>query len=165
MESALSLYSHLQVSRTGNTVIARTDFGRNQRVVIGGHLGHRPGARQPSPSTDRRPGLRLGACDMKGGVAVALRLAAHVTDARYDVTYLFYDCEEVASDHNGSPSWHRQIPPLAADFAIPMEPSNARVEAIVRGLCGSGFSRGARAQRAGLMGDNAIHNAAEILNV
>ena len=128
VESALSAYSQLQVSRTGNTVIARTDFGRNQRVVIGGHLDTVP-AHDNLPIDRPTTGFTAGACDMKGGVAVALRLAAHVTDARYDVTYLFYDCEEVASDHNGLAKLAQASPAaLAADFAILMEPSNARVE-------------------------------------
>lgn len=166
VESALSACSQLQVSRTGNTVIARTDFGRNQRVVIGGHLDTVPAHDNlPHRLTDDRV-YGLGACDMKGGVAVALRLAAHVTDARYDVTYLFYDCEEVASDHNGLAKLAQADPAaLAADFAILMEPSNARVEAGCQGtLRVEVSSRGARAHSArAWMGDNAIHNAAEIL--
>lgn len=166
VESALSHYSQLQVSRTGNTVIARTDFGRNQRVVIGGHLDTVPAHDNlPHRLTDDRV-YGLGACDMKGGVAVALRLAAHVTDARYDVTYLFYDCEEVASDHNGLAKLAQASPAaLAADFAILMEPSNARVEAGCQGtLRVEVSSRGARAHSArAWMGENAIHNAAEIL--
>jgi succinyl-diaminopimelate desuccinylase len=166
VQSALSQYPHLQVSRMGNTVIARTELGRKQRVVIGGHLDTVPAHDNlPHRLTDDQV-YGLGACDMKGGVAVALRLAAHVTDPRYDVTYLFYDCEEVASDHNGLAKLAQADPAaLAADFAILMEPSNAHVEAGCQGtLRVEVTSRGARAHSArAWMGENAIHNAAEIL--
>ena len=38
VEAALRELSHLTVSRHGNTVVARTDLGRGERVVIAGHL-------------------------------------------------------------------------------------------------------------------------------
>ena len=38
---------------------------------------------------------------MKGSDAVMLYLAATLTDARYDLTYVFYDHEEVAAEKNG----------------------------------------------------------------
>ena len=38
---------------------------------------------------------------MKSGVAVQLRLAAAVPRPARDVTYVFYDCEEVESERNG----------------------------------------------------------------
>ena len=38
VEAALVGYAHLTVSRHGNTVVARTDLGRGERVVIAGHL-------------------------------------------------------------------------------------------------------------------------------
>lgn len=166
VQAALTGHEHLRITRLGNTVIAQTDLGRAQRVVIGGHL-------DTVPAHDNLPHRRaddriygLGACDMKGGVAVALRLAAQLTDARYDVTYLFYDCEEVASEHNGLAKLADSNPGvLAADFAILMEPSNARVEAGCQGtLRFEVRTTGSRAHSArSWMGENAIHNAAEIL--
>src|SRR4051794_22853217 len=94
VESALTGFAHLSVTRHGNTVVARTALGRDERVVIAGHLDTVPlNDNLPSRRTD---GLihGLGACDMKGGVAVALRLAASLTAPNRDVTYVFYDCEE-----------------------------------------------------------------------
>ena len=38
---------------------------------------------------------------MKGGVAVALQLAATVPEPVRDVTYFFYECEEVEAARNG----------------------------------------------------------------
>ena len=38
---------------------------------------------------------------MKGGVAVALRLAATMPVTNRDLTFLFYECEEVEAERNG----------------------------------------------------------------
>lgn len=38
VEAALRAYDHLEVIRDGNVVVARTDLGRPERVVIAGHL-------------------------------------------------------------------------------------------------------------------------------
>ena len=38
VEPALPAVAHLEVTRHGNTVVARTDLGRAERVVIAGHL-------------------------------------------------------------------------------------------------------------------------------
>ena len=89
VETALRALSHLTVERIGNSVVARTDLGRPQRAVLAGHLDTVPAAGN-LPSTfhdDRVHGL--GACDMKGGVAVALRLAATVPAPTRDLPYVF----------------------------------------------------------------------------
>ena len=60
-----------------------------------------------------------GSCDMKSGVAVQLRLAAQLTAAARDVTYVFYDCEEVEAERNGLLRLSRTSPELlAGDFAV-----------------------------------------------
>ena len=93
VEDALRAVDHLEVSRFGHTIVARTALGRAERVVIGGHLDTVPvNGNLPS----RRDGDTihgLGSCDMKGGVAVALHLAATVPDPNRDLTFLFYECE------------------------------------------------------------------------
>ena len=38
IEEAVSGLPHLEVIRHGNTVVARTDLGRAQRVAIAGHI-------------------------------------------------------------------------------------------------------------------------------
>lgn len=166
VERALSGLPHLAVSRRGNTVIARTSLGRKERVIIGGHLDTVPAHDNlPHRLVDDRV-YGLGACDMKGGVATALRLASQLTQPAYDVTYLFYDCEEVASEYNGLAKLAAADPTLlSGDFAILMEPSNARVEAGCQGTLRIEITaRGSRAHSArAWMGDNAIHNATEVL--
>src|SRR3954452_25459161 len=101
VESALRRLSHLDVLRFGHTLVARTDQGREERVVIAGHI-------DTVPLNDNLPARRdetrlhgLGACDMKGGLAVALRTAATMAAPNRDVTYLFYECEEVEAERNG----------------------------------------------------------------
>ena len=92
---------HLTVDRDGDTVVARTDLGRAERVVIAGHLDTVPlGDNLPCRVEDGRI-HGCGTTDMKSGVAVQLRLAAHLAEPNRDVTYVFYDHEEVEADKNG----------------------------------------------------------------
>jgi succinyl-diaminopimelate desuccinylase len=166
VEVALTACPHLTVSRHGNTVVARTELGRDERIVIAGHL-------DTVPLNDNLPSRRadglihgLGACDMKGGVAVALRLAATLTEPNRDITYVFYDCEEVEADRNGLGKLAKTDPELLQGvFAVVMEPSNAGVEAGCQGTMRIEVTvRGERAHSArSWMGKNAIHGAAEVL--
>lgn len=186
VESALKTFGHLEILRDGNTVIARTNLGLSERVVIAGHLDTVPssgndrsllvseGGSVPvadvdgknKASEDRLYGL--GSCDMKGGVAVALLLAAHETSPNRDVTYIFYDCEEIEERFNGlkrisenHPEW------LQADFAVLMEPSNAVVEGGCQGTMRIEIrTTGRRAHTArSWMGINAIHELGPILEI
>ncbi|MGP9488840.1 succinyl-diaminopimelate desuccinylase [Arthrobacter sp. MYb224] len=172
VHQALLALEHLEVHRDGDSIVARTRLGRERRVVLAGHLDtvplpHTQGARGTVPATVVDGVLYgRGATDMKGGVAVQLALAAELTDPRYDVTYIFYDHEEVAAAKSGLGRLARNAPELlTADFAILLEPTNGTVE----GGC-NGTSRflvrttGAAAHSArAWMGENAIHKAAPIL--
>lgn len=166
VEAALTDCSHLSVERHGNTVTARTTLGRAERIVIAGHLDTVPlNENLPVRRTD---GLihGLGACDMKGGVAVALRLAGQLTEPNRDITYVFYDCEEVEADRNGLGRLAADRPELLDGvLAVVMEPSNAVVEAGCQGTMRVEVSTaGERAHTARWwMGRNAIHAAGEIL--
>ncbi|MFN8189305.1 MAG: succinyl-diaminopimelate desuccinylase [Nocardioidaceae bacterium] len=166
VEAALGDAPHLEVLRRGNTVVARTHLGRAERVVIAGHLDTVPvNANLPS----RLEGdllFGLGSCDMKGGDAVILRLAATLPGPERDVTYILYDAEEVESVHNGLRKLAESDPDLmSADFAILMEPSNAVVEAGCQGTLRVEVTvRGERAHSArSWMGRNAIHDATVLL--
>lgn len=168
VEAALRGCAHLEVHRFGNTVVARTDQGRDERVVVAGHL-------DTVPLNDNLPARRdpdgnlhgLGTCDMKGGCAVALRIAATMPVTNRDITFLFYECEEVEEDRNGLKllgAGHPEL--LEADFAILMEPSDAVVEAGCQGTMRVDVTtRGERAHSArSWRGVNAIHGAAEVLS-
>src|SRR5438270_10366394 len=123
VEFALRQVPHLTVERDGDAVAARTDLGRPNRVVVAGHLDTVPIA-DNLPS--RRDGDRLFGCgtsDMKAGIAVMLRVAAGLDAPRHDVTWLFYDNEEVEAARNGLGRVARNTPEwLKADLAVLMEP-------------------------------------------
>jgi succinyl-diaminopimelate desuccinylase len=167
VQAALEPLEHLTVTRHANTVVARTDLGRPERVVIAGHL-------DTVPVNGNLPARReggilhgLGSCDMKGGVAVALKLAAGVTEPDRDVTYIFYEAEEIEAEFNGLKKLAESHPEhMLADFAILMEPSNAVVEAGCQGTLRVDVrTTGERAHSArSWMGVNAIHKAAGILD-
>jgi succinyl-diaminopimelate desuccinylase len=166
VEAALAGVDHLEVVRDGHTVVARTCLGRPERAVIGGHLDTVPVNGNLPSRVDGGLLHGLGTCDMKGGVAVALRLAATVPTPNRDLTYVFYECEEIEAEFNGLGRLTRQRPDLlAADFAILMEPSNARVEAGCQGTMRvEVVLRGERAHSArSWRGVNAIHAATPVL--
>jgi len=167
VEAALRTIPHLSVDRDGDAVVARTSWGRAERVVLAGHLDTVPPA-DNLPSSREGDALRgLGTADMKGGIAVMLRLAASITASTRDITYVFYDGEEVEAERNGLLRLSRTHPDwLAADFAVLLEPTDA----IVEGGC-QGTMRvevrvpGVRAHSArSWMGVNAIHSAGEVID-
>ena len=166
IESALVTLPHLNVQRFGHTIVARTELGRDERVVIAGHIDTVP-LNDNLPARLTESELHgLGSCDMKGGVAIALRTAATVPEPNRDVTYVFYECEEVEAERNGLFLLSQSHPELLeADFAILMEPSDGVVEAGCQGTMRIDvITRGERAHSArSWMGKNAIHAAAEVL--
>ncbi len=167
VESALTALAHLDVVRDGHTIVARTSLGRAERVVVAGHLDTVPANGNFPSRLDGDVLWGLGSCDMKGGVAVALRLAAHVPAPVRDVTYVFYDGEEIQHEFNGLGRVARERPDLlSGDFAILMEPTDAVVEAGCQGtLRVDVITRGERAHSArSWKGSNAVHAAAEVLN-
>lgn len=168
VEAALGALPHLQVLRRGNTVVARTELGRGERVVVAGHLDTVPVNDNLPSRLDVDAGLLhgLGTCDMKGGDAVILRLAATVPEPVRDVTYVLYEGEEIDAEYNGLQHLSQSDPHLLeADFAILMEPSNGVVEAGCQGtLRVEVRTTGERAHSArSWRGVNAIHGAGEVL--
>jgi succinyl-diaminopimelate desuccinylase len=167
VEEALRALPHLTVERDADTVIARTSYGRSERVVIAGHLDTVP-INENLPS--RVEGDRLYGCgtgDMKAGVAVQLKLAT-IPDTNRDVTYFFYECEEVEEARNGLKRIGDTRPELLeADFAVLMEPSGGIIEGGCQGTIRVEVTvPGERAHSArSWMGSNAIHNAGAVLDI
>lgn len=170
IEAALRPLPHLTVDRHGNNVVARTELGRAERVILAGHIDTVPIADDPPnvPSRLDADGVLwgCGTCDMKSGVAVQLRIARTVTEPNRDLTFVFYDNEEVAAHLNGlghvadaRPDW------LRGDFAVLLEPTGGQVEGGCQGTLRVLLkTRGERAHSArAWMGSNAIHTAAPIL--
>jgi succinyl-diaminopimelate desuccinylase len=168
IETALGKYGHLTIARDGNALVARTELGRPQRVVLAGHIDTVPIAGNVPSRIDQGVLYGCGAADMKSGVAVQLKLAAEVTAPVMDVTYVWYDCEEIESERNGLLRLSRNSPAsLAADFAILLEPTGGVVEGGCQGTLRAEIRAvGKRAHSArAWMGRNAIHEAAEILGI
>jgi succinyl-diaminopimelate desuccinylase len=97
---------------------------------------------------------------------VQLKLAAELTDPSVDVTWIWYDNEEVAADLNGLGRLARNRPELlAGDFAILGEPTSGLIEGGCNGTMRVDIrTTGVRAHSArAWVGRNAIHEAAPIL--
>jgi succinyl-diaminopimelate desuccinylase len=167
IEAAVRDVPHLEVLRHGNAVVARTQLDRLERVVIAGHIDTVPVADNLPARVEDGVLWGLGSSDMKAGVAVMLRLAAGLAAPTRDVTYVFYDHEEVEAVRNGLGRLSRDHADwLAGDFAVLMEPSDAIVEAGCQGTLRADVTvRGRRSHSArSWMGVNAIHGAAAVLD-
>jgi succinyl-diaminopimelate desuccinylase len=172
IEAAARRASHLEVTRVGDTVVARTSLGRDRRVVIAGHI-------DTVPINDNLPTRPLvvdgeehlwgrGTVDMKAGVAVQLKLAVELAEPVFDVTWIWYDHEEVGEEQNGLRRLAAEHPDLMqGDFAILGEPSNGQIEGGCNGTLRAEIrTRGVRAHSArAWAGHNAIHDAADVLQV
>lgn len=170
IESALKNYPHLEVIRDGDAIVARTNLGRASRVVIAGHIDTVPVANNlpvQMLSMEREQVLfGRGTVDMKAGVAVQLKLAATINEPISDVTYIFYDHEEVEASKNGLGRLAKNHPDLLdASFAVLCEPTAAEVEGGCNGTMRVDLSfKGVKAHSARpWMGKNAIHDCAQAL--
>ena len=171
VEQSLQPFGQLKVLRDGNVIVARTELDRSERVVIAGHLDTVPIAGNlPSWTTHDSAGKEIiwgrGACDMKGGVAVQLSAAAALVRPRRDVTWVFYDNEEVEESRNGLGRIAREHPEyLEGSFAVLCEPTNARIEGGCQGtmLLTVELAGVAAHSARGWMGHNAIHDAGPVL--
>lgn len=169
----------LEILRDGDAVCARTRLGLPQRVVLAGHLDTVPIADNVPGRAEIRDGVEVvwgrGSVDMLGGCAAALALAceagpliaagAHAA-LTSDVTWIFYDHEEVASHFNGLGRLQRNHPRwLAGDLALLGEPTAAHVEGGCNGtlrVIARFPGRAAHSARA-WMGSNAIHAMAPVI--
>lgn len=166
--------AHLEVLRDGDALVARTSLGRDRRVVVAGHI-------DTVPIADNLPTRLAGAgddavlwgrgtVDMLGGVAVALALAVELgapgSEPAHDLTWIFYDHEEVDSALNGLGRLARNHPELLrGDFAILGEPTDAGIEGGCNGTMRIELrTRGVAAHSArAWTGENAIHAVAPAL--
>jgi succinyl-diaminopimelate desuccinylase len=166
LEAVVRAQPHLEVTRDGDAVVARTMLGRAQRVVIAGHIDTVPVNGNLPARLDGGTLWGRGTVDMKGGCAVMLALAVELAEPAVDVTWVWYDNEEVDSSLNGLGRIARELPELlTADFAILGEPSNGEIEGGCNGTIRVDVTtRGRRAHSArAWMGENAIHAAAPVL--
>src|SRR5664280_422947 len=168
IETALRRLPHLWVTRDGHAVIARTNLARTERVVLAGHVDTVPLTDPPNlpARIDSENLVGRGTCDMKGGVAVQLRLAVLLSEPNRDVTYVFYDCEEIESERNGLARVGRNHPELLqADVAVLLAPTDGVIEGGCDGTLRVEVTAKGKAAHSARPwnGHNAIHEAMTIL--
>ncbi len=166
VEARLAAVPWLTVDRVGDNVVARTQLGRSQRVILAGHLDTVPANGNERARIDGDTLWGLGSADMKSGLAVFLELATSVPEPVVDVTYVFYVAEEIAAEHSGLLQLLEHRPDLLeADAAILGEPTDGAVEAGCQGTVRLVLTlAGARAHTARpWMGRNAIHRVGRVL--
>lgn len=166
LQAELSALAHLDTTRVGDNLVARTDLGRPVRVVLAGHTDTVPANGNAEPRIDGDVLWGLGSADMKSGLAVMSELARRHTGPAVDVTYVFYAREEVAAAHSGLGELFEQRPDLLqGDVAILGEPTDGQLEAGCQGTMRFRVQlRGERAHTArAWMGDNAIHRLGSLL--
>lgn len=170
IEAELRKLSHLEVVRDGNTLVARTNLGRDERIILAGHIDTVPLTEEPKNLPVTRSETELwgrGTTDMKAGVAVQLKIAAELTNPNRDITFVFYEAEEIEDQYNGLGRIATTRPQLleGAAFAVLLEPTNGGIEGGCKGTLRVNVRTKGIAAHSGRpwMGENAIHKAAEIL--
>ncbi len=166
LEAVLAAAPWLTCTRVGDNLVARTERGRDQRVVLAGHTDTVPANGNATPRRDGDTLWGLGTADMKGGVAVMVELALGLAEPAVDVTYVFYAREEVAAHESGLEELFDAVPDLlAGDIAILGEPTDGEVEAGCQGTLRLEVTlAGARAHSARpWMGRNAVHRLGPLL--
>jgi len=172
VEVALRELGGLEVERVGNSVLARTNLGRSTRVVLAGHLDTVPIADNVPSRLDEATGVLsgCGTSDMKSGDAVMLRVAGRFGvpsgEPAHDLTFVFYDNEEVEHAKNGLGRVAREKRGwLYGDLAILMEPTDGEIEAGCQGTLRAVIeTKGRRAHSArSWLGANAIHGLSGVL--
>jgi succinyl-diaminopimelate desuccinylase len=174
VEVALRGLGGLEVERVGDSVLARTNLGRPTRVVLAGHLDTVPIADNVPSDLREDDGVRrlygCGTSDMKAGDAVMLRLAGRFgvpgAEPAHDLTFVFYDNEEVEAVKNGLGRVARERRGwLYGDLAILLEPTDGEIEAGCQGTLRAVLEvPGRRSHSArSWLGVNAVHGAAGIL--
>lgn len=166
VETALRTNPMLDVERIGDNVVARTTGHHATRLLVAGHLDTVPGdARAGEIEGDRLRGL--GACDMKGSLAVMLELALRPAPRSVEVTWVFYAREEISRSESGLLEVAELRPDLLqASAAVLGEPTGGTVEAGCQGTLRVSIAlRGAKAHTARpFTGVNALHRLGALLS-
>ena len=175
LEPALRAISNVAVERRGNTLVARTQRGLGDRIVLAGHIDTVPPAdnvpsrRGQDPATGEDIIFGLGSVDMKSGAACyaqAFATLANSPELTRDMTLVLYEGEEVATEFNGLNHLVSSDPDLLeGKLALLGEPSGGQIEAGCQGtLRVKVTALGERAHSArSWLGDNALHKLARVL--
>ena len=164
-----SLAPPCDLVRHGNNLVLRGPVrAERPTIVLAGHLDTVP----PAGNEKARPrdGMLygLGTSDMKSGLAVMIALAKTVDwiHARANLTFVFYECEEVSLERNGLRKLFPLVPDLAtADLAILLEPTDNALELGCLGTLNAKITARGRAAHSARpwLGENAIAKAVPFL--
>lgn len=166
LEQELSALDHLDVIRVGDNLIARTQLGRSQRLILAGHTDTVPVNDNGKAHIVGDVLWGVGSTDMKGGLAVFLELARQVTEPTVDLTFVFYAREEISLEHSGLTELIRTRPDLLeCDCAILGEPTVAAIEAGCQGTLRFEITLAGKSAHTARpwMGRNAIHRMSGLL--
>lgn len=175
LEPALRAIDGVEVTRRGNTLVARTQRNLGDRVILAGHIDTVPPADNlPSRiGVDEETGeetlFGLGSVDMKSGAACYIHAFATLANSdklTRDLTLVLYECEEIATRFNGLHKLVKSDPELLeGSLALLGEPSNAQIEAGCQGtLRIKVTAHGQRAHSArAWLGDNALHKLSRVM--
>ena len=175
LEPALRAIDNVEVTRRGNTLVARTHRNLGDRVILAGHIDTVPPADNlPSRiGVDENTGEEmlygLGSVDMKSGAACYIHAFATLANAEElsrDLTLVLYECEEIATRFNGLHKLVESDPDLLeGSLALLGEPSNAQIEAGCQGtLRIKVTAHGQRAHSArAWLGENALHKLSRVM--
>jgi succinyl-diaminopimelate desuccinylase len=166
VEEALRGCGWLNVERIDDNVVARTELGRSERVVIAGHLDTVAPAGNETPRVVGETLFGLGSADMKGGLAVMLDLATAIPGPAIDVTWCFYSCEEIDRAENGLIHLFESRPELlSADAAVLVEPTGGIVEAGCQGTMRARVELGGKRAHTArpYLGRNAVHRLVPLM--
>ena len=166
LRAELEQVSTLELAQVGCNLVARTHFGHPTRLIVAGHTDTVPINENGTPKIEGDTLWGCGASDMKSGLAVMLELARTVREPTVDVSYVFYEAEEIDATHNGLARLFRERPDLLeGDVALLGEPTDGAIEAGCQGtMRAEVVLAGARAHTARpWMGRNAIQRLGPLL--
>lgn len=135
LENHLKSFSHLKLTRISNTLVAECKKPETAQIILAGHVDTVPPASNETVKIVGNTLYGLGACDMKGGIAVMIKLAESAKDFNVSTRFIFYESEEVEINKNGLQLLSRRQPELLkADGAILLEPTNSQLELGCQGV-------------------------------
>jgi len=162
--------NNLKIDRIGNSIVARLDLQKNKTIALVGHLDTVPLSRENQTVPEIKDGnlIGLGSCDMKSGIACALKILYETKNGeispQYNLVFIFYDGEEGALP-NGITRLLAENKLQDIDFAYILEPTNSKYSvgclgSIMAKIAISGISAHSANPETG---KNALSEAAEII--
>jgi succinyl-diaminopimelate desuccinylase len=90
----------IATQRVKNSLVSRLDFGKEKTIALIGHLDTVPKSREEQTQAKIENGnlIGLGTCDMKCGIACALKILYEIKKEiifpSQNIVFVFYDGEE-----------------------------------------------------------------------